>query len=138
MIYTHHLAYAGVLLVFLAGAIIVAASAFLFLGTAWLSAVGVRFIKRRTPQLPVRANKHTNAAEPALPMEEALRRAAAGKAAYPKEQAANLHALPGSDGETASGIAVSRVNHMCGRLMPGSLKQVPRTKFEGPAQGAKT
>jgi hypothetical protein len=49
MIDTHHLAYAGVLLVFLAGAAIVAISAFLILGTVWLTVIGVRFIKCRTP-----------------------------------------------------------------------------------------
>lgn len=78
------------------------------------------------------------AVEQALPMEEALRQAAAGKAAFQQEQAAYLHARPGPDAKTASGIPFSRVKHMCGRLMPGSLKQVPRMKFEGPAQGAKT
>lgn len=36
MIATHHLAYAGVLLVFLAGAAVVAISAFLFFGTGKL------------------------------------------------------------------------------------------------------
>lgn len=139
MIVTHHLAYAGVLLVFFAGAAIAAISAFLLLGTAWLTAIAVRFIKRRTPhKLPGRADRRRNAVEQTLPMEEALRQAAAWKAAYQQEQAAHLHAHPGPDGKTASGISFSRVNYMCGRLMPGSLKRVPRMKFEGPAQGAKT
>jgi hypothetical protein len=139
MIDTHHLTYAGVLLVFFAGAAIVAVSAFLLLGTAWLTAMAVRCIKRRTPhKLPGRVDKRRNAVEHALPMEEALRQAAAGKAAYKQEQTAPLHAHPGPDGKTASGISFPRVNYMCGRLMPGSLKQVPRMKFEGPAQGAKT
>ena len=83
MIATHHLAYAGVLLVFFAGAAIVAITAFLLLGTAWLTAVAVRVIKRRTPhKLPGQADKRRNAVEQALPMEEALRQAAAGKAAF--------------------------------------------------------
>ncbi|WP_461164029.1 hypothetical protein [Arthrobacter sp. R4-81] len=90
MIDAHHLAYAGVLLVFLAGASFVAISAFLILGTAWLTVVGVRFIKRRTPHKPPGGEcKRRNALEPVLPMEEALRQAAAGKANYPQERSGN-------------------------------------------------
>ncbi|MGX9898980.1 hypothetical protein ACW0JT_02245 [Arthrobacter sp. SA17] len=90
MIDTHHLAYAGVLLVFLAGTAIVAVSAFLLLGTAWLTVTGVRFVKRRRPHRPPgRAGKRRDALEPVLPMEEALRQAAAGKANYPQEPSGN-------------------------------------------------
>jgi hypothetical protein len=78
MIDTHHLAYAGVLLVFLVGAAVLAVSAFLILATAWLAVIGVRFIKRRTPHKPPgRTGKSRNALEPVLPIEEALRQAAA-------------------------------------------------------------
>lgn len=90
MIDTHHLAYTGVLLVFLAGAAILAVSAFLLLGTAWLTVIGVRFIKRHRPHRPPgRAGMRRNALEPVLPMEEALRQAAAGKANYPRERSGN-------------------------------------------------
>lgn len=90
MINTHHLAYTGVLLVFLAGAAILAVSAALLLGTAWFTVIGVRFIKRLRPDVPPgRGGKRSDALEPVLPMEEALRQAAAGKANYLEERSGN-------------------------------------------------
>ena len=56
-----------------------ALGAFVFLGTAWLAAIGVRFVKRRTPHTAHRTSyqygriRGRNAVEQALTMEEALR-----------------------------------------------------------------
>jgi hypothetical protein len=79
MIETHHLVYAGVLLVFLTGAATVALTAFLFIGTGLVTAIGVRFIKHRMAlKLRKQADRRANAVELPLPMEEALRQVAAG------------------------------------------------------------
>lgn len=74
MIDNHHLAYAGVLLVFLAGAAIIAMASLLFLATGALAAVAVRIIKHLAHgRVPDRARKGRKAVERPLPMEEALR-----------------------------------------------------------------
>lgn len=86
MIDTHHLAYAGVLLVFLTGAAIVALATFLFMATGVLAAAAVRIIKlHASARLTARAYKRKNAVEVPLSMEEALRRVAYGKAESSQE-----------------------------------------------------
>ena len=81
MIDTHHLAYAGVLLVFFTGAAIIAATAVLLLGIGFLSALAARIIKHRTSHMLSARAREAGKPEPALSMEEALRQVAASKVA---------------------------------------------------------
>lgn len=62
----------------------------LFLATGALAAVAVRIIKHLAHgRVPDRARKGRKAVERPLPMEEALRQVAAGKAASPQERLQN-------------------------------------------------
>lgn len=82
MIDTGHLVYAGVLLLFLAGAVIVALAALLFLSTGFLTAAAARIIRRgRLGTGPARRSRRGATLDVPLPMEEALRQVAAGRAA---------------------------------------------------------
>lgn len=90
MIDPHHLAYGGVLLVFLTGAAIVALAFFAFLSTGVLAVLACRIIKRfALGRLPGGAAVRRNAVEPVMPMEEALRQVAAGKAASSQKRTGN-------------------------------------------------
>lgn len=82
MIDTDHLVYAGVLLLFLAGAASLALTALLFLSTGLLTGALIRIIRRGTLKtvLATRARRGLTVDVP-LPMDEALRQVAAGKAA---------------------------------------------------------
>ena len=81
MIDTHHLAYAGVLLVFFTGAAIVATTAVLLLGIGFLSALAGRIIRHHAPHMLSVPARKAGKPQESLSMEEALRQVAANKAA---------------------------------------------------------